>query len=336
MRTLESVVPEAEQYSIDEAFAPLAGSLAANADELALELRARVRKWTGIVVSVGTGSTRTLAKLASELAKRNNGVCRLDAGAYETERALGNTAAGEIWGIGRKSEEKLRLAGIRTARQLRDADDAMLRRLLSIAGVHTAMELRGIPRVNPADAPISRRTLISSRSFGRRVKDREHLAQALATHAALAGERLRRGNLEAGGVAVHIRTARHGQGPFYDRTVNIALPFPTASTPALVRATGKGLDAIFRPGYFYAKAGILLFDLSPPAIRQMSLWEKADDGARRDGKLMEALDAVNRKFGRGALRLGAEGNTDAPWRMQQNGRSHRWTTEWAELAVARA
>ena len=258
MRTLESIVPEAEQYSIDEAFAPLAGSLAVNADELALELRARIRKWTGIVVSVGVGTTRTLAKLASESAKRNDGVCRLDAGTYETERTLGNTSAGEVWGIGRRSEEKLRLAGIRTARQMRDADDAMLRRLLSITGVHTALELRGIPRVDPADTPASRRTLISSRSFGQRVTDREHLAQALAMHAALAGERLRRGNLEAGGIAVHIRTARHGRGPLYDRTANIALPFPTASTAELVRATRRGLDAVFLPGYFYAKAGIML------------------------------------------------------------------------------
>jgi DNA polymerase V len=337
MRTLESLAPEIEQYSIDEAFIPLAGPLSASADELAMKLRARVRKWTGIVVSVGLGTTRTLAKLASETAKRNDGVCRLDAGMYETERMLDVTGTGEIWGIGRKSAEKLRLVGIHTARQFRDADCEMIKKLLTVAGLKTMMELRGFSCIENEEIPASRRTLISSRSFGRRVTEKEHLAEALAMHAALAGERLRKGKLLAGGLAAHIRTSRYGRGPFYDRAFEVRLRRPTSSTREFIRAAVSRLDDIFRPGYSYAKAGIMLFDLVHENSEPLSLLELATEAALpgRDKKLMKTLDAINRRFGRGTLRFAAEGVPDAGWRMRQTGRSRRWTTNWDDLPFAR-
>jgi DNA polymerase V len=335
MLTMESLAPVVEQYSIDEAFVPLAGSLAANADELALTLRKRVRKWTGIVVSVGVGSTRTLAKLAAEIAKKGGGVCRLDAGSAVTEQALADTPAGDIWGVGRRSAEKLRLRGILTAGDLRDADGGMVKKLLSVTGLHTVLELRGVPCVDQSEAPVPRKTLVSSRSFGQKVTDKEPLAEALAMHATLAGERLRRNKLEAGGIAVHIRTARHGQGPMYDQTTEVALSFPTASTRELIRATREGLDVVFRSGYSYAKAGIMLFDLAPCGARQGNLmeWAAPDADRRRDKQLMSALDAVNQRYGRGILRFGAEGGKEAPWHNRRDRRSPRWTTAWEELPV---
>ncbi|MDR1945976.1 MAG: Y-family DNA polymerase [Desulfovibrio sp.] len=336
MLTLESLAPVVEQYSIDEAFLPLQGAAAANADELALNLRERVRKWTGIPVTVGIGPTRTLAKLAAETAKKGTGLLRLNAGDAESDRTLAATPVADIWGIGRKSAEKLRLCGIRTAGELRDADGGILRKILGICGLHTSLELRGIPCLDRSETPISRRSMVSSRSFGQKVAEKEDLAEALAMHAALAGERLRREKLEAGGLAVHIRTALYGQEASYDRTANVTLPSPAANTKDLVRAAKEGLEAVFRPGYAYAKAGIMLFDLVPAGGRQGNLleWAGPDEGKRRDRKLMSALDAVNRRFGRGTLRFAAEGRKDAPWRSRQDRRSPRWTTEWSELPRA--
>jgi DNA polymerase V len=344
MATLESIAPDIEQYSIDEAFVPLFGALATNADELALTMRERVRKWTGIAVSVGVGSTRTLAKIASEKAKKGHGVLRegalgvfrVDAKSPDTDAILAETPVGDIWGIGRRSAEKLTLRGIRTAKDLRDADGTMIRKLLSVTGLHTALELRGIPCTDLTAAPAERRTLVSSRSFGKRVMDKESLAEALALHAGLAGERLRREKLQAGGIAVHIRTARQGQGkgPFYDQTADVPFPAPTISTRDFIQATRRGLEAIFRPGFAYAKAGVMLYELSLAGSGQGSLLELFTPKERpREKALMATLDAINKKMGRGAVRFGAEGPKDAAWHMQHSRRSPRWTTVWDELPV---
>ncbi|MDR0466436.1 MAG: Y-family DNA polymerase [Deltaproteobacteria bacterium] len=335
MLAVESLAPCVEQYSIDEAFVPLSGPLAVNADELALALRRRIRQWTGIFASVGIGATRTLAKLAAELAKKGEGVRRLDAGTQETDDILALVPTADVWGIGRRSVEKLHLRSIRSAKDLRDADAGMIKKLLGIVGLNTAMELRGIPSIAQSATPASRRTMVSSRSFGERTTEKEHLAEALAMHAGLAGERLRREKLEAGGAAVPIRTARHGQGPFYDTTTEIAFPEPTSSTRLLIRAAWAGLDAVFRPGCFYAKAGILLFDLRDGGVRQGSLLDIAapDERKGRDAKLMAALDAVNKRLGRGTVRFGAEGAPDAPWRMKQARRSPQYTSAWEDLPL---
>jgi DNA polymerase V len=338
MRTLESIVPEVEQYSVDEAFVPLRGALAANADEIGAEMFRRVRRWTGIGVAVGLGTTRTLAKIASEKAKKDTGVCRLDAQSDFADCILGELPVGDIWGIGRKSDLKLRSYGIYTARQLRDADGALVRKLLGIAGTHTALELRGIPCMDAMDTPPPRKSMVSSRSFGEKVYDKRYLAEALAMHASLAGERLRKEHLEAGGLIVHIRTSRHGVEAFYDETASVTLDRPTSSTRDLIQATARGLEQIFRQGFAYAKAGIMLYDLGAPGSRPGNLldWVKQKSAAgRSDSKLMSALDAVNQRFGRGTLRFAAEGKHEAPWRVKSDRRSGRVTTAWDELPVVK-
>jgi DNA polymerase V len=333
MLTLESLVPLVEQYSIDEAFIPLSGSLAANADELALSIQARVRQWTGIAVSVGVGTTRTLSKLAGDLAKKGSGVLRLDAAAPETGQRLSAIPVDAVWGVGRRSAEKLKLRNIHTAKDLRDADGGMIKKLLNIAALNTAMELRGLACLTTSAMPAPRRTMVSSRSFGQRITEKEHLAEALSMHAALAGERLRREHLEAGGMIVHIRTARHGQGPFYDKTAEVSFAAPTSNTRLLVKAAREGLEGIFQPGFLYAKAGLVLFDLVSLHGRQASLLDLAlpNRQSERDKEVMKALDAVNRRFGRGAIRFGAEGGKDAPWRMKHSRRSRGYTSSWEEL-----
>jgi DNA polymerase V len=337
MLALETLVPNVEQYSIDEAFLPLKGPLAASADELAWAVRERVRKWVGITVSVGVGPTRTLAKLASEIAKKGEGVRCLDARSPETERVLADTPAGEIWGIGRQSREKLKLKAIHSARDLRDADSGMIRKLLTVAGLNTQRELRGFPCIEEKEAPLSRRTILSSRSFGQKIADKEYLAQALAMNVTSAAEKLRRTGLEAKGIAVHIRTSRFADGPMYDRSAQVTLPYPTCSALDFIHASRRGLEAVYRPGYAYAKSGVMLYDLTRAGSGQTSLFDAPEDveARQRSARLMRAFDGVNRKFGSGTVRFAAVGDKDAPWRIKQEHRSRRWTTKWEEIPTVK-
>ena len=345
MATLGSLSPHVEQYSIDEAFIRLDGALRVQADELALALRQRTRQWTGIQVSVGVGSTRTLAKLANHMAKRSGGVCLLpdDEGALDT--LLARVPVREIWGMGRHLVSKLYAAGITSALQLKRANDPWARKALTVTGWRTVLELRGIPCIGEDNAPPPRRTLVSSRSFGQRVFEREALAQAVATFTARAAQRLRRKELVAGGIAVHIRTARSGQGPLYDATGHTAFVEGTADTQALIRGAYRALDTVFKEGYAYAKAGVMLYHLESVHQRQGSLLaltaaEGADSAVRagseaRQASLMQALDRIQQRFGARSIRFGAEGPPEAHWHMRQEHCSPRVTTVWEELPSAR-
>ena len=196
------------------------------------------------------------------------------------------------------------------------------------------LELRGIPSIDEDGRPTPRRTLVSSRSFGERIEDLEQLRQAVATFSARAGERLRREGLTAGGIAVHIRTSRQ-HVPFVGDTAQHTFPVPTSDSAAFIRAALAGLEAIYKPNTPYAKAGIMLFDLSSRKGRQFSLLtlgSTAED--KRREALMASLDRINARMGRGAVRWGAQGPEHAPWHMQQEHLSPKVTTDWAELACA--
>lgn len=177
---------------------------------------------------------------------------------------------------------------------------------------------------------------MSSRSFANKVRERAMLAQALSCFAARAGARLRREGLVAGGMAVHIRTSRHENARFYDQTVQLRFPAPTADSLSLINAAMSGLERIYRPGFGYAKAGVMLFDLEAEDRLQGSLLvpENAERRQRRE-RLMASLDAINRRFGRDAVAFGAQGLGEAPWHMRREHCSPRLTTDWKELPLAR-
>lgn len=361
MDTLRSVCPHVEQYSIDEAFVRLDGPLRAQVDDVARALRERVRQWTGMGVSVGVASTRTLAKIANHLAKKEGGVYRLPSpsggGAEESEAALDAVLARipvrEVWGVGRNMATRLYGVGITSALELKRANDLWARKVLTVTGWRMVLELRGLPCIGEDSGPPPPRTLVSSRSFGERVYARDDLAQAVAAFTARAAERLRRKGLVAGGIAVHIRTARKGTGPLCDETAQMTLPGGTADSMALIHAAHRGLDSIFKEGYAYAKAGIMLYHLENAAKRQGSLLtlttEKASHecgkgkpevlhGGNQEARqraLMHALDGIRGRYGSQGIRIGAEGPEKAVWHMRQRHCSPHMTTVWDELAVAR-
>lgn len=336
IETMESVAPEVDQYSIDEAFVPFNAVMAAQADEVGRELHDRVRQWVGIPVRVGIGPTRTLSKLANHWAKRKSRVYRLEAGSAELERLLEATAVDEVWGVGRRMAKKLASFGIATARQLRDMDADLARKHLSVVGFRTVMELRGVQCIME-DKPSPRQTLVSSRSFGRQVTKKEDLAEALAMHCAIAGERLRRENMEASAIQIWVSTARYVNKPYTSLGTQVHLACPTNITRELTAAAHEALDHCYKPGLKFMKGGIMLYNLTEVNRGQITLLESAARPERQKNQdLMGALDKINGLYGEDTLRYGAQGQADAFWHMRREKMSGCFTTNWNELARAKA
>lgn len=341
MRILADLSPAHEVYSIDECFCDWRGLAGVDLIEYSQRARQRIRQWVGLPVCVGLGPTKTLAKLANHVAKkqpRHDGVFDI-ARLNETERAalLDRIAVGEVWGVGRRLGERLAQQGIKTVQALRDADTGMIRARYGVVLERTVRELRGSSCLPLEAVTPPRKQILCSRSFGQRVEDLESLRQAVTAYTARAAEKLRRQSSTAGAIQVFIETNRFNDEPRYAAQRTIPLATPTADTHRLLHAAHHALVDIYRPGYRYQKAGVILLDLDPTENRQRDCFASpaADliDPAR--AKLMAAVDAINRNHGRGALRWAAEGYT-RPWAMRTDRRTPGYTSRWDELAIAQA
>ncbi len=327
MEVLGQFTPEVEVYSIDEAFLGLAGL---SCEIVAHHMRLTVKQWTGIPVSVGVATTKTLAKIANHQAKRMGGVCVL----ADPGPVLAQLPVAEVWGVGRRLAQRLEAQGITTALHLQQADLAMVRQLLGIVGVRTVLELRGVACLPLELCPQPRKSCCVSRGFGRPVVSLAELKQAIASYGATAAAKLRRDQRVALSLQVFITTNRfRPQEPQYDNSEAIRLPFPTNDTLTIVRAALGATERLYRSGYCYHKAGVMLLDLCDGAINQGGLF--GDETKReRVGRLMVAVDALNRRFGAGTVCWAAAG-LQQEWKMRAEWRSSRFTTRWDELAVVR-
>ncbi|MHB1348875.1 MAG: Y-family DNA polymerase [Desulfobulbaceae bacterium] len=335
MAILQEMEPEVEIYSIDEAFLRLPKNAAANLTDQALALRHRIKQNVGIPVSIGIGATRTLAKIAGRIAKKNpahGGVFDLTA-CSDRDRLLAGVEVGDVWGIGRRLSEKLNREGVFTALDLARHDDDWLRRRLSVTGLRTAMELRGIPCIGLDQAPAPRKSVIYSRSFRKPVASLTDLREAVSCYVSTAAEKLREEGLAAANLHVFLRTSPHRPDlPQHAESLLVGLPQPTASTPLLIKAALRGLDRIYRPGYGYQKAGVMLTELTPGDRIQQSLFHRPP---REDRAVMAALDLINRRWGRDTLHYASSGQT-RPWQMSRGRKSPAYTTSWQELPKVRA
>jgi DNA polymerase V len=334
MATLEGMFPRLEVYSIDEAFADLTG-LQNDLVDLGREARARVLLWTGIPVGVGIGPTKTLAKLANWAAKtwrKSEGVIDLREPSRR-DRLLQMTDVSEVWGVGRRLTARLQPLGIKTAWDLAQYDPASLRRQFSVVLEKTARELRGISCLQLEEAVPPRQMICSSKMFGARVHDLPPIREAVAAYVSKAAEKLRTQGSLAGALQVAIRTGMHNPDqPRYANSINCPLPYPTDDTRVLAAAAIRGLDAVYRPGYAYSKAEVLLMDLRQRGEFTGDLFTAAPrPGADR---LMAVIDRINACEGRGTVRLGRI--PAAPeWAMRREMMSQRYTTRWDELMVVR-
>ncbi len=347
-RRVHSIIEEEalalERYSIDEAFAALPELSRENLSRVADRLRRRIRQHVGIPVRVGVGPTKTLAKVADL-----NGKARKRAGwgqgVYvcpnepKREELLKRVPVGDIWGIGSAYEDKLRAKGVDSAAEFRALPGPWIRSEMTVVGLRTAWELRGRSCLDLELIRPDRKTLVRSRSFGERVETKSNLREALAKHAQRAAEKLREEGLVAKGIKVFITTKRFGDPPHYSNGVAGSLPEHTARASAFAKASRRLLEPIYRQGHGYKKAGVCLYDIRPSRPHQESLFGQG----RKEGEdLMEAVDQINRKHGKGAVGLAAaglpegKGHLEREWTMTRQRRSPRYTTRWDELPVAKA
>lgn len=340
METLCNFTPEIEVYSIDEAFLNLAG-LSENLTDYGRKIRETVRRWIGMPVSIGIGQTKTLAKIANRIAKRSSeatGVFELIDNA-SIDKALAQTNVENVWGIGIKTTLKLKRAGIETALGLRDADVEWIRHRFGINGVRTVYELRGNCCYELEEQPSIglrlasprrvRKSVVVSRIFGRKVETLEELKEAIATYAARAGEKLREEGLAAGVMIVYVMTSRFvNKQKRYFNSQAVTFPTPTNYTPEMIEYAAKAVERLYREGFQFNKAGVILGGLVPQANVQHNLFDKVD--RQKLKRLMQAVDAVNARLPFTPLRWAAEG-INQPWQAKFSKRSKRFTTRWDEL-----
>lgn len=332
-----------EVYSIDESFLDLSGYHGLNSAGLhgyGGEIRRRVALWLGLAVCVGIGTSKTLAKLANHCAKKGlagrDGVCDFT---VMSETELSNLFAtipvDEVWGVGRRISDRLREMGIETVRDLREADAETIRARFSVVLERTLRELRGVSCLDLEEVAPPKQQIMSSRSFGQYVYDLDELREAVASYIAKAAEKLRAQDSLAGAVQVYIRTNPFTpKEPQYQRAVTLPLPESTADTRVLSRFAINILKGIYRPGYAYQKAGVVLTELQPRKLRQQSLFAH-EAGDERAQSVMKAMDSINAKWGRGTVRISAEGLNNA-WQMRRGRLSPAYTTSWTDLPVVRA
>jgi len=329
METLRQFATDVEVYSIDEAFLDLAGLERRNLLDYGRLIRRTVLRWTGIPVSIGIAATKTLAKAANHLAKHSveaGGVVELSGPAGQG-KALARIDVEDVWGVGPRLARMLRRHGIRTALNLRDTDEHWARRRMTVVGQRTVLELRGISCIDLQTQPPASKSIIRSRSFGRPVVDPAEIAEAVAFFASRAAEKMRCRKLLANMLGVFITTSLFTRRK-YSNGVTVSLNAPTDDTSALIRLAVGGLERIFRDGFEYKKAGVMLSGLTPRRQHRMLLFGQAQ--RRRSERLMSTMDAINQDMGTDVLRYGAAG-LRRDWQMKQSHRSSRYTTRWDEL-----
>ena len=335
METLEQFCPDLEIYSIEEAFLSLSGFTSRNLTEYGRTIRTTVKRWTGIPVSVGIAETKTLAKIANRVAKQTpdmGGVCDLLA-CPDRDALLGRIAVEDVWGIGPNHARLLKQHGITTARQLREADDQWIRKYMGVVGLRLVMELRGVSCLDLEQCPSPKQSLTCSRAFGTLIQTLAEMEEAVSVYTSRVAEKLRRGRLAATVLTVCLTTNEFKEGPQYSNALTLHLPVVTDSTADLIRCALQGIRMIYRDGYLYKKAGVMLTGLVPTSQTQADLFDSKDRG--KSTRLMSALDSINDRWGAGTLHYASNGITKA-WKTQCHRRSPDYTTDWGALPVVTA
>jgi DNA polymerase V len=322
--------PEVEVYSIDESFLDITGIRDGDRRTYGLEMRAQVYDWIGIPTCVGIGSTKTLAKLANHVAKKTpalGGVCDFTDAAVREELLLG-VPAEDLWGVGKASAAKLVGIGISSVGQLRNMAPALARQLLGVVGERIVLELNGEACHALESVPPQRKGIAVTRSFGRSIERFPEMREAVAAYATRAAEKLRQHGVAAVQGHVFMHTNKFNGDPWRHQGSALSFLEATNDTHELVSAAVRAARAAWADGFRYAKAGLVLTELVPIESVQRSLLTGFDRDKQQ--RLMDALDTLNRRFGRGTLSPAAAGTRRA-WQTKFDRRSPRYTTSWDEL-----
>lgn len=330
--------PVHEAYSIDEAFLDLTGMETESFTELGRALKARLWKWIGLPVCVGIAPTKTLAKLCDHFAKTYpvyGGVVNwFDLSPERRKKALSITPIGEVWGIGRKTEEKLLREGIENVWQFSQADVFTLRRRYGVVLERTLREIQGVSCLPVESVPKPKEQILRSRSFSHATNDRSVLLSSVSTHMTEVARQLRREKAEAKKAGVFFLTSPFKENePWHAAEPVTELTLPTSDTMRLVEVACRLVEAHWRPGFRYCKAGAFVTDLIPEGSCSVtgSLFDLPDeerDATRR--RLMECLDDLTRRFGKGAWKIGSAGLADG-WQMKRDRLTPAYLTRWADI-----
>ncbi|HBZ1469430.1 TPA: translesion error-prone DNA polymerase V subunit UmuC [Klebsiella pneumoniae] len=338
MTTLEELSPRCEIYSIDEAFCDLTGVRnCRDLTEFGREIRETVLRRTHLTVGVGIAQTKTLAKLANHAAKQwqrqTGGVVELSN--LERQRKLmALLPVDEVWGVGRRISKKLEAMGIKTVLQLADTDIRFIRKHFNVVLERTVRELRGEPCLELEEFSPVKQEIVCSRSFGERITTYEQMRQAICSYAARGAEKLRGEHQYCRYISTFVKTSPFALNEkYYGNSGSIKLLTPTQDSRDIINAAVKCLDAIWVEGHRYQKAGIMLGDFYSLGVAQLNLF---DDNAPRQNseKLMEVLDHLNAKDGRGTLYFAGQGIQTA-WQMKREMLSPRYTTRFSDILSVR-
>ncbi len=337
MEVLADAAMAIEIYSIDEAFLRLDETPAALL-ERGRQIRAGVRRCTGIPVGIGVAATKVLAKLANRHAKKNGGVYALDHQSQEGQALIEAWPVAELWGVAGQLEKRLSWLDIYTAGQLARAKRSLLRQNFGVVVERMALELGGVSCLALEEVQHDRKNICCSRSFGRPVDSLEELREAAATHATRAGEKLRAQGLAASAVCVFLVTNRHRpEEPQYCPQAGRELLVPTSFTPELIGECLRVLNAIYKPGFRYKKCGVLCLDLVPDDEKQASLFRPVDpEREEKERRLMAAVDKLNLWGGRGTVRAASMGaGKPQEWQMRRDCKTPCYTTRIEDLPRAK-
>jgi DNA polymerase V len=314
MNLLSRYTDQMEAYSIDEAFLNLAISSVKNPVEYVAQIRSRVDRWVGIPISIGVAATKTLSKLASEKAKKSaEGVLQIT---KETREAiLDATPVGDIWGIGRKSAEKLNRWGIYTAGEFTHKDSLWVKKAMTVRGLMTQLELKGQACLPLVTTPPPPKSIQVSRTWGSVLESHEDIIRAMIDNVLKAGRLLRRDRLAAGAISVYMRYGyrHHGECGYF--TEDMFFKSPVLSDIELIAAARRLIDEIYRPGYRYTQGGVILCNFSEACFRQRELFDAGSYERRsKYERFSNAIDEINEHFGERTIYPASLAVKDKKWR----------------------
>jgi len=338
MTTLEEISPRCERYSIDELFCDLTGIRnCRDLTEFGREIRATVLQRTHLTVGVGIAQTKTLAKLANHAAKRwqrqTGGV--VDLSNVDRQRKLmAALPVEEVWGVGRRLTKRLESMGIKTVLQLADTDTGFIRKHFSVVLERTVRELRGEPCLELEEFSPVKQEIICSRSFGSRITDYEEMREAICSYATRAAEKLRNEHQYCRFISVFVKTSPFTiNEPYYGNSASVTLLTPTQDSRDIIGAATRCLDVVWKNGYRYQKAGVMLGDFYSQGVAQLNLFDE-NPPRKNSQKLMNVLDYLNAKNGHGTLYFAGQG-IQQQWQMKREMLSPRYTTRYADLPIVK-
>ena len=332
-RILQNYTPDVEIYSIDECFLHFHNFANISLDEYGQKIRQEILQKTLIPTCVGIAPTKALAKVANHIAKKFSqleGVYLMDTDEKRI-KALRWLNIEDVWGIGRQISKRLKAKGINKAIQFTELSDEYVRKEFSVVGLRLKKELEGISVLELEEVQ-TKKHIATTRSFDTTYTDKEYIKERMITFAVTCAQKLRKQKSTCQLVTVFIYTNRfNGQQEQYFRSINVSIPYPTNSDIEIAKYAQKGLDLIFKQGYHYKKAGVIVGGIAPEHAKQFNLFE---DEPVKHREIMRTIDQLNSKYGTQKLKLASQ-TLDKTWKMRQEHLSPNYTTKWNEILEIR-